>query len=110
MGNPFRRKNKRFYSVSRPRNLRRSNPPERNSNSKREWFPGVALIAWKTGSGPENHEDRRIFHMSVNLTGFKSPEKALVVQQIVVEAIKTKDLKAAVTKQSRLLTAEESAV
>ena len=40
--------------------------------------------------------------------GFKSPEKARLVQQIVTEAIATKDLKTAVAKQGKLLTPEEN--
>lgn len=42
--------------------------------------------------------------------GFATPEKARAVQLVVSEAIRTKDLKAAVAKQSQLLTPEESKV
>ena len=47
--------------------------------------------------------------MSVGV-GFKSPEKARLVQQIVAEAIATKDLKAAIAKRGQLLTAQENKV
>lgn len=40
--------------------------------------------------------------------GFRSPDKARAVQLVIAEAIRTKDLKAAVAKQAPLLTAEEN--